>query len=48
MAYELRTADGGRQAPADAGRALGGGAWVVDVSGVARAVDGWSLRVEGH
>lgn len=48
MAFEMRTADGGRNAPADAGRPVGGGAWLVETDGRVRPVPSWSLRPEGH
>jgi hypothetical protein len=48
MAYEMRTADGGRDAPADSGRPAGGGAWIVERNGVARPIERWTLRPLRH
>lgn len=48
MAFELRTADGGRHAPADAGRRIDGGAWVVLRDGRARRAERFTLRPERH
>lgn len=48
MAYELRTADGGRDAPADAGRVVAGGAWLVDQTSRARAIPRAILRPLAH
>ncbi len=48
MAFEMRTATGGRNAPADAGRAIGGGAWVVETNGQVRPARRWSLTPEHH
>jgi predicted secreted hydrolase len=48
MAFEMRSADGGRHAPADAGRPAGGGAWLVETDGRVRAIASWSLRPEAH
>lgn len=48
MIYAMRTADGGRHAPADAGRPAGGGAWIIERDGRARAIEEWSLTPEAH
>ncbi len=48
MAFEMRSAGGGRHAPADAGRPAGGGAWLVEADGRVRAIASWSLRPEAH
>src|SRR5262249_48210188 len=46
--YEMRSAEGGRQSPADAGRVVGGGAWIVERDGSVRAARGWALTPERH
>lgn len=48
MAYEMRTADGGRRAPADRGRPLGGGAWLVERDGNVRTCERWSIQPMDH
>jgi len=48
MAFEMRTARGGRKAPADAGDPIGGGAWIVERNGCVRAIPRWSLVPEDH
>lgn len=48
MIYAMRTADGGRNAPADAGRPAGGGAWIVEPDGEVRPIERWSLTPQGH
>ncbi|MBX3203781.1 MAG: hypothetical protein KF764_01870 [Labilithrix sp.] len=48
MAYEIRTATGGRKAPADSGDALAGGAWLIEREGTVRACNNWSLVPSKH
>jgi len=48
MAYEMRTGNGGRKAPADAGRPIGGGAWIVERDGRVSCPKRWSLVPSHH
>lgn len=48
LAYEMRTGDGGRTAPANSGRRIGGGAWVVDRDGEVRPYERWSIEPSHH
>ena len=48
MAYEMRSAEGGRNSPADRGRLLGGGAWIVERNGGVTPQKRWSIEPSVH